>query len=229
MMEIEKKEEMSEPAVVPTDLQPSPPSKATSVHSGEHIVNDMSEKKYETIQTIKMNDPNSTVVNNTKDMKSTTMDKPMSVMNSSLNLLSNQEIQKELSTSSRKGVAAHTKLGIIQLVLSVLMSAFGGLLIARNASLAIFGSGNLNFRFSIYQFLQIFRLGIWAGIFAGVCGALGLMNIKPLLNGFLACSLISVATSTLALALTGIGLVRDYNISQQDPVSNFCFIFCVSI
>lgn len=49
------------------------------------------------------------------------------------------------------------------------------------------------------------------------------MNIKPLLNGFLACSLISVATSTLALALTGIGLVRDYNVSQQDPVSNFCF------
>jgi uncharacterized membrane protein YfcA len=64
-------------------------------------------------------------------------------------------------------------------------------------------------------------LGIWAGVFAGVCGALGLMNIKPLLNGFLACSLISVATSTLALALTGIGLVRDYNISQQDPVSFF--------
>ena len=107
----------------------------------------MSEKKYETIQTIKMNDSNSTVVNNTKDMKSTTMDKPMSVMNSSLNLLANQEIQKELSSSSRKGVAAHTKLGIIQLVLSVLMSAFGGLLIARNASLAMFGSGNLNFNF----------------------------------------------------------------------------------
>lgn len=61
--------------------------------------------------------------------------------------------------------------------------------------------------------------GIWSGIFAGIAGALGLMNIKPLLNGFLACSLISVATSTLALALTGIGLVRDYNISQQDPVS----------
>lgn len=61
--------------------------------------------------------------------------------------------------------------------------------------------------------------GIWAGIFAGVCGALGLLNVKPLLNGFLACSLVSVATSTLALALTGIGLVRDYNVSQQDPVS----------
>lgn len=71
-----------------------------------------------------------------------------------------------------------------------------------------------------YLFLTLYpQTGIWAGIFSGVCGALGLMNIKPLLNGFLACSLISVATSTLALALTGIGLVRDYNISQQDPVS----------
>lgn len=67
--------------------------------------------------------------------------------------------------------------------------------------------------------VSIWLTGIWAGIFAGVCGALGLMNVKPLLNGFLACSLVSVATSTLALALTGIGLVRDYNISQQDPVS----------
>jgi hypothetical protein len=158
-MENEKKEEMVEPAVVPTDLQPSPPSKAASVHSGEHIVNDMSEKKYETIQTIKMNDQKSTVVNNTKDMmKSTTMDKPMSVMNSSLNLLSNQEMQKELSSSSRKGVAAHTKLGIIQLVLSVLMSAFGGLLIARNASLAMFGSGNLYLKFLNFKCVNSFFL-----------------------------------------------------------------------
>ncbi|KAG5683639.1 hypothetical protein PVAND_012910 [Polypedilum vanderplanki] len=184
---------MMEPAVVPTDLQPSPPSKAESVHSGEQL--DV-EKKYETIQTIKMND--NTASNPKDNMKSTTMEKPISIMNSSLNLLSNQEIQNE-EALSRKGVSANTKLGIIQLVLSVLLSAFGGLLLARNASLSIMGSG------------------IWAGIFAGVCGALGLMNVKPLLNGFLACSLISVATSTLALALTGIGLVRDYNISQQDP------------
>lgn len=188
-MDIEKKDEM-EPAVVPTDLQPSPPSKAASVHSAEPD----GEKKYETIQTIKMNDPSATATSNLKSME-----KPMSVMNSSLNLLpNNQDVQRP---SIRKGVSANTKLGIIQLVLSILLSAFGGLLIARNASLSMLGSG------------------IWSGIFAGIAGALGLMNIKPLLNGFLACSLISVATSTLALALTGIGLVRDYNISQQDPVS----------
>lgn len=144
MMEIEKRDEIAEPAVVPTDLQPSPPSKAASVHSGEHIINDLSEKKYETIQTIKMNDPDSTPANNTKDnLKPTAMDKPMSVMNSSLNLLSNQEIQHDVSSSARKGFTANTKLGIIQLVLSVLMSAFGGLLIARNASLSMLGSGKL--------------------------------------------------------------------------------------
>jgi hypothetical protein len=175
-----------EPAVVPCDLQPAPPSKAASVHSAEPAE---TEKKYETIQTIKMTDPTAT---------GKSLEKPMSVMNSSLNLLPNQEI---LHAPMRSGVSVNTKLGIIQLVLSILLSAFGGLLIARNASLSMLGSG------------------IWSGIFAGIAGALGLMNIKPLLNGFLACSLISVATSTLALALTGIGLVRDYNISQQDPVS----------
>lgn len=187
MMDV-KKEEM-EPAVEPTDLKPLPPSKAASVQS-EEIDPEM---KYETIQTVKMNDPSATATNNLKSM-----DKPISVMNSSLNLLPNQAPQLP---PTRKGVSANTKLGILQLVLSILLSAFGGLLIARNASLSMLGSG------------------IWSGIFAGIAGALGLMNIKPLLNGFLACSLISVATSTLALALTGIGLVRDYNISQQDPVS----------
>lgn len=187
-MNIDKKDDM-EPAVVPTDLTPSPPSKAASVHSGEQDI----EKKYETIQTIKIIEPSATVNSNLKSME-----KPMSVMNSSLNLLPNQEIPQPLVS---KGVSVNTKLGIIQLVLSILLSAFGGLLIARNASISMLGSG------------------IWSGIFAGIAGALGLMNIKPLLNGFLACSLISVATSTLALALTGIGLVRDYNISQQDPVS----------
>lgn len=188
-MDAEKKDEM-EPAVVPMDLQPSPPSKAASVHSAAEPDG---EKKYETIQTIKMNDPSATAHSNLKSME-----KPMSVMNSSFNLLPNQEVQL---LPTRNGISINTKLGIIQLVLSILLSAFGGLLIARNASLSMLGSG------------------VWSGIFAGIAGALGLMNIKPLLNGFLACSLIAVATSTLALALTGIGLVRDYNISQQDPVS----------
>lgn len=189
-MDVDKKDEvMEEIPVVPSDPKPAPPSKAASVHS-----EDPDEMKYETIQTIKMNQPGANA------MTKKTMEKPTSVINSSHNLLPNQAIRQQQAPSIRKGVSVNTKLGIIQLVLSVTLSAFGGLLIARNASLSMIGSG------------------IWSGIFAGIAGALGLMNIKPLLNGFVACSLISVATSTLALALTGIGLVRDYNLSQQDPV-----------
>lgn len=187
-MEGEKKDEI-EPAVVPTELQTSPPSKAASVYSGDHET----EKKYETIQPPRSNERAKPHRNH-----ESTLEKPKSVMDSSLNLLSVPEINMR---STRKGVSVNTKLGIFQLILSILLSAFGGLLIARNASLSMFGSG------------------IWSGIFAGIAGSLGLMNIKPLLNGFLATSLVCVATSTLALALTGIGLVRDYNISQQDPVS----------
>lgn len=135
-MESEKKDVMMEPAVVPSDLQPQPPSKAASVHSADHLDND---KKYETIQTVKMNDPMSATAQNPKP---TTMDqKTMSMMNSTLNLIANQEIQREIP---QKGVAANTKLGIIQLILSVCLSAFGGLLLARNASLSMLGSGMRN-------------------------------------------------------------------------------------
>lgn len=145
-MESEKKDMILEPAVVPSDLQPQPPSKAASVHSAEQQLD--TDKKYETIQTIKMNDPMSATAQST-NLKSNTMEKTMSMMNSSLNLLANQEIQREVAATSRKGVAANTKLGIIQLVLSVLLSAFGGLLLARNASLSMFGSGR-NFSFPFY-------------------------------------------------------------------------------
>jgi hypothetical protein len=137
MMDSEKKGEISEPAVVPSDLQPLPPSKAASLHSGD-LDND---KKYETIQTIKMNEPSGATTAAHNNLKPTTMEKSMSMMNSSLNLLANQEVHHEKQI--RKGIAVNTKLGIVQLVLSVLLSAFGGLLIARNASLSMLGSGNL--------------------------------------------------------------------------------------
>lgn len=142
-MENEKKDAMMEPAVVPSDLQPQPPSKAASVHSAEHLDND---KKYETIQTIKMNEPMSATAQNNNNLKATAMDqKTMSMMNSTLNLIANQEIQR---APPQKGVAANTKLGIIQLVLSVCLSAFGGLLLARNASLSMLGSGmNKNIKY----------------------------------------------------------------------------------
>lgn len=188
-MEAEKKEEI-EAAVVPTELQASPPSKPASVYSGDPDT----EKKYETIQPTKTHERSAKINRNHE----ATLEKPKSMMNSSLNLLTAPEVELY---KPRSCLSVNSKLGIIQLVLSILMSGFGGLLIARNASLSMFGSG------------------VWSGVFAGIAGSMGVMDIKPLLNGFLACSLVCVASSTLALALTGIGLVRDYNISQQDPVS----------
>ncbi|XP_052860813.1 uncharacterized protein LOC128267900 [Anopheles cruzii] len=91
-------------------------------------------------------------------------------------------------------------LGLIQLVLSVTLAALGGLVIARNASLAMAGTG------------------LWCGAIAGIAGSLGLMNIKMAKTGFLAVNLICVASSTLGLALTGIGAVRDANMAQQDEL-----------
>lgn len=85
-------------------------------------------------------------------------------------------------------------LGVIQLLLSVTLTALGGLMLARNASLAHTGSG------------------LWAGGICGIAGALGVINVRKAQTGFLAISLICVASSTLALALTGIGLVRDINL-----------------
>lgn len=142
MMSGERKEEI-EPAVVPVDLHPSLPSKAASIVSDEPET----EKKYETIQTIKMNDPNHATTKS--------MEKPMSVMNSSLNLLPTQEIPR---APNRKGVSVNTKLGIIQLVLSIMLSAFGGLLIARNASLSMLGKRSNSFVLTPPWFSYQFRL-----------------------------------------------------------------------
>lgn len=221
-MDIEKKKDEIEPEVVP-NIQPSPPSKAVSTCSGE-----MSEKIDDSKMMIAPTTPNRLTMmkaperssmekSMTKEMKTlpialenaknqqnlnaaATMEKSTY---SSVNLLSDRSMHGMYSNRkpNESCFSANVKLGLIQLVLSILLSAFGGLLIAKQASLSMLGSG------------------VWSGIFAGICGALGLFNIQPLMNGFLACSLISIATSTTALAFTGIGLVRDYNFSQADPVS----------
>lgn len=191
-MEIETKDEV-EPALIPSELQPSPPSKAASIISGEPD----NEKKYETIQTIKMTDSQN---DRSPKTLSKSMEKTASVMASSLNLLPTVEARNEPIII--KGLSVNTKLGIIQLILSLLLSAFGGLLIARSSSLAWLCSG------------------VWAGILAGITGSLGLMNIKQLINGFLACSLICVASSTLALTFTCIGLLRDFNMMNSTSHQN---------
>ncbi|XP_055685278.1 uncharacterized protein LOC129791234 [Lutzomyia longipalpis] len=88
-------------------------------------------------------------------------------------------------------------LGITQLILSVAMSALAGLLIAREASLSSCGSG------------------LWAAAIGAIAGAFGVLGQRAR-TGFLAGSLICVASSTLAMAFTGIGVVRD---SQQKDMS----------
>ncbi|KFB37988.1 AGAP000247-PA-like protein [Anopheles sinensis] len=102
--------------------------------------------------------------------------------------------------TKRKKLPSTVVLGLIQLLLSVTLAALGGLVIARNASLAMAGTG------------------LWCGAIAGIAGSLGLMNVKMAKTGFLAVNLICVASSTLGLALTGIGAVRDANLAQQDEL-----------
>ncbi|XP_065083355.1 uncharacterized protein LOC135705513 [Ochlerotatus camptorhynchus] len=98
----------------------------------------------------------------------------------------------------KKSLPSMVVLGVLQLLFSVTLAALGGLVLARNASLAMAGTG------------------LWCGAISGIAGSLGLMNVKMAKTGFLAVNLICVASSTLGLALTGIGAVRDANLAQQD-------------
>ncbi|KXJ75839.1 hypothetical protein RP20_CCG010948 [Aedes albopictus] len=98
----------------------------------------------------------------------------------------------------KKSLPSTVVLGVLQLLFSVTLAALGGLVLARNASLAMAGTG------------------LWCGAISGIAGSLGLMNVKMAKTGFLAVNLICVASSTLGLALTGIGAVRDANLAQQD-------------
>ncbi|XP_055371239.1 uncharacterized protein LOC129605481 [Condylostylus longicornis] len=93
-------------------------------------------------------------------------------------------------------------LGIIQLVLSVSLVALGSLLLFREAALSTTGSG------------------IWSGGIAAIAGALGVINVGRSRAGFLVASLICVASSTLAMALTGTGLIRDINAMEQNEDFN---------
>lgn len=94
-----------EPALIHTsDLQPSPPPKAVSVHSSRQD----NEKKYDTIRTIKMTD-----IRSPNDGKP--MDKSAKVLASSLNLLPVAETQHH--PNILRGFSVNTKLGIIQLFL----------------------------------------------------------------------------------------------------------------
>lgn len=93
----------------------------------------------------------------------------------------------------RCATVASVWLAVGQLLCSVALTAVGVLMWTRGAT---FAHG---------------AAGLWAGAVCGVAGALGVINERKARTGYLAVSLICVASSTLAMALTGIGLVRDLN------------------
>lgn len=100
----------------------------------------------------------------------------------------------------KKKIPINVLMGFIQLLLSITMVALACLSLAREATLANACSG------------------LWAGAIAAITGALGIMNMARAKSAFLAMSLVCVASSTLALAITGIGVVRDSNVVGQDKV-----------
>ncbi|XP_037822169.1 uncharacterized protein LOC119610846 [Lucilia sericata] len=89
-------------------------------------------------------------------------------------------------------------LGLLQLVLAISLVALGSLLIVRDASLSTAGCG------------------IWTGLIAAVTGSLGVVGLRKTQTSFLALSLVCIASSTLALAISGIGLSRDINRSKEE-------------
>ncbi|XP_036318030.1 uncharacterized protein LOC118732993 [Rhagoletis pomonella] len=84
-------------------------------------------------------------------------------------------------------------LGTLQLMLAITLVALGSLLIVREAALSTAGCG------------------IWTGLVAAITGSLGVVSIRKTQTAFLALSLVCIATSTLALAVSGVGLSRDVN------------------
>lgn len=93
-------------------------------------------------------------------------------------------------------------LGTLQLMLAITLVALGSLLIVREAALSTAGCG------------------IWTGLVAAITGSLGVVSIRKTQTAFLALSLICIATSTLALAVSGAGLSRDVNRIEEKVSKN---------
>ncbi|XP_059224304.1 uncharacterized protein LOC106090293 [Stomoxys calcitrans] len=118
---------------------------------------------------------------------------------------SSKSLKKKSSTSSShksstaccSAFPVQIILGLLQLVLAISLVALGSLLIVREASLSTAGCG------------------IWTGLIAAVTGSLGVVGLRKTQTSFLALSLVCIASSTLALAITGVGLSRDVNQSKK--------------
>ncbi|XP_023167921.2 uncharacterized protein LOC111597437 isoform X3 [Drosophila hydei] len=97
-------------------------------------------------------------------------------------------------------------LGALQLVLAILLVALGSLLIVRDAALSMAGCG------------------IWTGLIASITGSLGAVSMRKTQTAFLALSLVCIASSTLALAISGVGLSRDLNRMAEQKSEQFDLI-----
>ncbi|XP_037727234.1 uncharacterized protein LOC119558095 [Drosophila subpulchrella] len=97
-------------------------------------------------------------------------------------------------------------LGTLQLLLAISLVALGSLLIVREAALSLAGCG------------------IWTGLIAAVTGSLGVVSMRKTQTAFLALSLVCIASSTLALAVTGVNLSRDLNRMAEHEVDQFNLI-----
>ncbi|XP_016999323.2 uncharacterized protein [Drosophila takahashii] len=97
-------------------------------------------------------------------------------------------------------------LGTLQLLLAISLVALGSLLIVREAALSTAGCG------------------VWTGLIAAVTGSLGVVSMRKTQTAFLALSLVCIASSTLALAISGVGLSRDLNRMAEQKGEQFDLI-----
>lgn len=116
---------------------------------------------------------------------------------SSKSLKKKKPCKPKSSTACCSAFPVQIILGLLQLVLAISLVALGSLLIVRDASLSTAGCG------------------IWTGLIAAVTGSLGVVGLRKTQTSFLALSLVCIASSTLALAISGIGLSRDINRSKE--------------
>ncbi|XP_073833085.1 uncharacterized protein [Musca autumnalis] len=115
----------------------------------------------------------------------------------SLKKKSKSSMKMKSSTACCSAFPVQIILGLLQLLLAISLVALGSLLIVREAALSTAGCG------------------IWTGLIAAVTGSLGVVGLRKTQTSFLALSLVCIATSTLALAISGIGLSRDVNQSKE--------------
>ncbi|XP_037030493.1 uncharacterized protein LOC119070329 [Bradysia coprophila] len=195
-------------------ISPTPDSDSTNL-SVETIINNnathessknqpAAAKPLNTSSTVQMPDGDAQHLYNIPDLV-TNPKKDKEVFSTETIVSQNPNINNASASSSVTLITGPTKshlpitiwLAIVQLLLSIALTTLGGLVLARGATLSQTGSG------------------IWAGGIAAIAGALGVINVRKAQTGFLAVSLICVASSTLAIALTGIGLVRDLNLENS--------------